>query len=244
MNAASIFNLARDLTHTNDVDYPNSKLLPYLNAVKDDFWSYIITAVKANYNWDIWQIESTVSGQSEYVIPHAATDSEWNLKINWISVAYEWERHADGSLKYVSAREVNPNWLPKHWNHYINNQPENDPIYFTADKSLFIAPAFKKSINHWIELTWIKSIEDYTESATEQQIKIPSYLHNDLVQWLMYYIIQSEWKKTSAINQWAIYRERRDAAVKKITNRSIWPSYIKYDTDPYGYYDEHDDWIH
>jgi len=84
-----MFNLARELTHTNSSDYPDTRLLPFLNAVKDDFWSYIITGVSSKYNWDRWTITATVVNQSEYVIPAAATDSEGNLKINTVSVCYK-----------------------------------------------------------------------------------------------------------------------------------------------------------
>ena len=140
------------MTHTNISDYPDSRLLPFLNAVKDDFWSTIITAIRSNYNWDIWTIDNTVVNQSEYIIPAAATDAEGSLKISNISMCYDGNAYDDGKLKYIPATEVDPKNLPNHWNYYINNQSSSAPIYYTADKSIFIAPAFSSIVADGIEL--------------------------------------------------------------------------------------------
>lgn len=39
-------------------DFPDTSILPYLNAAKDDLWSYIITAIKSKYNWDTWRVKT------------------------------------------------------------------------------------------------------------------------------------------------------------------------------------------
>lgn len=228
MDAPNIFSLARELTKTNASDYPDSRLLPFLNAVKDDFWSYIITWVSSKYNWDIWHVDETVLNQSEYVRPEAASDAEGNLKINNISVCYDGGTYADGKLKYEKAREVDINNLPLHWNWYVNNQPATDPIYYIADKSIFIAPAFKTNIPNGIELKGIRSIEDYTVTTTESDIKIPSYLHNDLVQWILPYILKSQRQRGAAKEEEARYEARKEQAAQKIANRTTGPSYMKY----------------
>jgi hypothetical protein len=43
-------------------------------------------------------------------------------------------------LKYIKAREVNRQTLEFEWNYYLENQSVDDPIYFIADNSVFIAP--------------------------------------------------------------------------------------------------------
>lgn len=234
MNAPWIFNLVRELTHTHVDDYPDSRLLVFLNAVKDDFWSYIITSIKSKYNWDIWRIDNTVIDQSEYVIPAAATDSEGNLKINTVSICYEWEAYDDGRLKYVKATEESINNLPEHWSYYVNNQPKECPIYYTADKSIFIAPTFEKEIPDGIEIQGIKSIPDYTPTSSEADIKIPSYLHIDLVQGVLPLVHKSEWRKDDASFEEEIYMRKKKDAAQKIANRSTGPSFMNYPTSSSG----------
>jgi len=224
-------NLARELANVSIDDYPDTRLLPFFNVVKDDFWSYLITAIRANYNWDIWTVTQTVINQSEYVIPEAATDKEWNLKISWLWICYDWDKYDDWRYKYVKAREVNIQSLQKHWNYYLNNQPKTDPIYYIADKSIFIAPTFDKVLPDAIEIRWIKNIVDYTVDSTEEDIKLPSYLHMDLVQWVLPFIHKAEWRLDEASYEQKIYEQQRELAVKKFANRSVWPSYLTFPQD-------------
>jgi hypothetical protein len=74
MNAATIVDLARDQTGVNDTQFPDAQVLKYLNIVKDNFWSYLVSSLKENYNWDIFRA-STVVDQDEYVFPLMASDS-------------------------------------------------------------------------------------------------------------------------------------------------------------------------
>ena len=228
MNVPAMFTLARELTHSSIEDYPDTRLLPFINVVKDDFWSYIITGMQSNYNWDRWTITKTVINQSEYVLPDAASDSEGNMKIDTVSVCYDWATYDDWKLKYVHATEADPQNLPRHWNWYVNNQPESNPIYYTADKSVFIAPSFKSEVTDWLEIEWIKSIEDYNTTTSENNVKIPSYLHIDLVFWIIYYIHKSEWLQDEASAAQAEYRAKRAEAASKIANRTTWPTYMEY----------------
>lgn len=229
MNASEIFSMARELTHTNSTDFSDSRLLPFLNQVKNDLFSYIITWVSEDWNWDIWKTTS-VDGQSEYVLPEAASDTQWNLKISWVSVNYDWETFPDWSYKYIKAKLVRLWSLPENWNYYVNYQSKDNPIYYIADKSIFIAPT-PSSTEAWanrIELKWIKSIVDYTTTTTEPNIKIPLYLHDVLVQGVLPYIHRAEWRKDEASFEEKKYREDRDLAVKKFSDRNISPYYMNY----------------
>lgn len=227
MNYAAMATMANELSGTSSDDYSPTRLLPFFNAVKDDLWSYCITGIRSNYNWDTWWVTATFANQTEYRIPEAASDSEGNVKIDWISLCYDWATFTDGTKKYIPAREVNPKWLKHHWNYYVNNQPATDPIYYTADQSIFIAPAFSWDIPNWIEISWIKNIVDYTISATEAQIWLPTYLHMTLVQWVLPFIHKSESKKDEASFEQREYEKLRSLAMDKFANRSVWPSVIQ-----------------
>lgn len=73
MNITEIFDLARDQTHVNDTDYPNTRLLTYANIVKNNFHSAIATAINEDYHWDYFRTNSVVN-QDEYTLPDKATD--------------------------------------------------------------------------------------------------------------------------------------------------------------------------
>lgn len=227
MELSTIFNLAREWAGVTESNYPDTRLLPFLNAVKDDLFPYLITWVNEDYNWDVWRTAS-IENQSEYILPEAASDTEWNLKINWVSINYDWTTYEDWTLKYKKATEVKLSSLPEEWAYYANMQSKERPIYYVADKSIFLAPhpkADTAGLNR-IQLKWIKSIPDYTDATTEAEIKLPVYLHQVLVQWILPYIHRSERRKDEASFEEKKYREDRDLAVKKFSSRVQAPYYL------------------
>jgi hypothetical protein len=229
MNSAQIMDMSIDQADVNIIDYPYTRLVKYLNLVKDDFFTYLITWANGEWNWDIWTTTS-VASQTEYPLPEAASDTEWNLQINGVSINYDWGTYDEGTFKYKKARLVKLNNLTKNWNYYINNQSKEDPIYYIADKSIFLAPQ-PDSSQAWasrIQLKGIKSIVDYDENTTEPNIKIPLYLHDVLVQGVLPYIHKAEGRKTDAKDERLEYEERRNLAVIKFSNRSQWPTFLNY----------------
>ena len=235
MDYAAMWTMARELSNTNDTDFSDTRLLPFFNQVKNDLFSYMITWISEDRNWDIWTTTS-VANQSEYVLPEAASDTEWNLKINWVSVCYDGWTYDDWSLKYIKAREVKLQSLTESWNYYRNNQDKGNPIYYVADKSIFIAPQPETWLALWIELKGIKSILDYETTTTEANIKIPLYLHDVLVQWVLPYIHRAEWRKDEASFELKEYKDQRNLAVKKFSSRTQSPYYAKYPNE-FDYYD-------
>ena len=218
--------MARELANVSESDYSDDRLLPFFNAVKDDLWTYIITAIRSNYNWDIWTVWQTVTWATEYNIPEAASDQEWNLKISDIWICYNWDTYSNWKKIYKKAKLVDPTSLKEHWNYYLANQSKDNPIYYIADKSIFIAPAFDIVLSDAIELSWIKNIPDYTITSTEADIRLPSYLHMDLVQWVLPFIHKSEWRKDDASYEQKIYEQQRTLAGRKFANRKVWPTFL------------------
>jgi len=60
MNVQDILDIARDQTYQTTTQLPDTTLLKYLNIVKNDFFSYLITSVDENYNWDYFKVDTTV----------------------------------------------------------------------------------------------------------------------------------------------------------------------------------------
>lgn len=213
---------------TDDISIDDFLVLA--NTTKNEDWGYIISAVKSNYNWDTWKVQDwdIVVWQTEYRRPEAASDTEWNLKINQVSICYDGDTYSDGSKIYVPARPVNPNTLPKHWDYYVKNQPKSNPIYFTADKSIFIAPAFTQVTEQGIELRGIKSIPEWTSWMTEAQTKLPYYLHTMVV----YGAIKKAKEGDSRFDEAQYFAKEhetlRTQAYINISNVSTWPSFMTY----------------
>lgn len=234
MDASELITLTRDLSHTNSTQFPDAKILTFLNRVKDDFFSYLITWVRENWNWDIWKTAS-VDDQTEYVLKEAASDTAWTIKIKWVSICYDKETYPDWTYKYRKMRLVSPSDLSENWNYYVNYQSKDDPIYYIADRSIFIAPS-SKNWEWWdnlIELKGIKSIADYTDATTETNIKLPLYLHKSLVQWTLPYIHRAQWRKDEANFEQQVYEKERTEAVMKFSDRNNSSTFLTYPDDQY-----------
>jgi hypothetical protein len=74
MNVNDIIELARDQSYCNISQVPNDIALKYLNIVKNDFFSYLLTYADDNYNWSYFKT-NTVINQDEYNFPQVAFDS-------------------------------------------------------------------------------------------------------------------------------------------------------------------------
>jgi hypothetical protein len=110
--------------------------------------------------------------------------------------------------------------MPNHWSYYVNNQSEADPIYFTADRSIFIAPALSQVVEQGIELRGIKSIIKYTTGTVEANTGIPYYLHKDIILGVIPYIKKAEQLGNDAQAAQAEYERARQVAMDRISNKS------------------------
>lgn len=201
----------RRIVKINTSQYSDNEALEDLNTIKDELWTWIISKVQDRYNWERWTANTTAL-QWEYSIPTVASNTAWAKLLNWISIAYNSENYTKiWTIKYIQAREVNPNWLDYDWDYYSENQSEDDPIYYVADNSFFIAPIPRTSITNWIKLTWIRKIPDYTLSTTEVDMKLPIDVLRNLVYWLVvfWYMCKpaDDWTINNAEARWIKKRE-------------------------------------
>lgn len=223
MTITQLCDLIRDQYHLDIVDYPNSRLLTYINPLKDRTWSFFITYINEYYNWDIFKWD-TVANQNEYSFPHIASDSIWTKKINEVWIVYDINNlYSDWSFKYIKAKKVNFQSLPYEWEYYINNQAESNPIYYTADNSIFIAPSPKTSITNWIKIKGIRNIIDFVWTETETQIPLPYDIMHLFIDWIRPYILRSQWKRDEAVelDKWFINRLKETSL--ELANRVEWP---------------------
>ena len=230
MDVADIIDLARDQTHTNSTQFPDAQMLKYLNIVKNNFWSYIVSSISEDYDWDIFTT-NTVVWQDEYVLPLMASDTAWSKKVTSVSVNYDNEVYDDGGLKYIKAKPVKLSSLKRNWNYYKNNQDKNFPIYYIADNSIFIAPTPTATTTAGIELKWIKKIVDYTIATLEWSMVIPVDHHEVLVQWMLPYIYKAKAQNAEAVSEKQEYIRQRTQSVRELADRNISPLYMDYPID-------------
>jgi len=219
MNVNEILEMAIDMAHVNEVNYPNTKTIKYLNMVKNNFRSVQVAELWEDYEWDIFKADS-VANQEEYILPEMAGSTIWAKKVKGLAIKY--------NDKYIPAREIKESDKTLHWSHYQENQDSCDPIYYISDNSLFIAPLIKSNIIDCLELRWLKNIENYSVDWAESTIWFPVDYHDILVQWVLYYILKSQWKNELAQVEYAEYKSRRDEAIATMTNRNTWPSFLIY----------------
>jgi len=232
MNVAQIIAKMRRVVKVDTSQYDDDDALIDLNIVKDRFYSSILSNSKEKLNWERWKT-SSVALQSEYTIPEVASDTAWAKLLNSVSINYNGETYTDTwELIYLQAKEIDPTTLPNDWDYYVENQSDENPIYYVADNSYFIAPVPRTAITNGIKLTGIRKIPDYTLSTTEAEMKLPIDHHNVLVEWLSIEWHREKWSEPWIVdNQEARYERELRKAIKMLETRVEWPTYFLYPSD-------------
>lgn len=220
MNVSQIIAQMRGMVKVDTSQYSDADALIDLNTVKDEFWSAILSSTNQKYNWERWTTNS-VALQSEYRMPEVAYNTAWAKLLNWVAVCYKWDTYTTtGGLIYIPCREVNPDTLANDWDYYVENQDSSDPIYYVADNSYFIAPAFRNVVTNWIKLTGIRKIPDYALDTTEANMKFTVDQTNTLVFWLAVWGHRRKWDDRNIIKEAkAEWREEKADAIKMLDTR-------------------------
>lgn len=109
--------------------------------VKDKIWNkYVSSSTGKDRSWESWT-QDFVANQSEYPLPQVVSDDNRLKKVQSLYVTYGTETYSrTGKLKYTRATPADIATLQEDWDWYCANQVETAPIYYTSDKSIFIAP--------------------------------------------------------------------------------------------------------
>lgn len=166
-----------------DSTYTTAKFLEDAHIIAQDIWSDIIYARKGNRNWDIW-LADTVALQDEYTKPSVTSTNVWMDYLHTVSVAYASDAYTwTGWLVYKLCRQATEEEI-KNWTRLLEEQSKDDPIYFEADNSLFIAPDPRSTeVGEWrLRLTGARSIASggWTTATTETETKLPLFLLDTL----------------------------------------------------------------
>lgn len=125
--------------NTLDSTYTDSIFLEDCHYIAQDIWSSIQYERKGTTNWDIW-LADTVALQDEYTRPPVTSTTVGADYIDSVSVAFSSDTYDEtGSLIYVPCRVATAE-EQKDWVRLLEEQSQDDPIYYYSDGSIFIAP--------------------------------------------------------------------------------------------------------
>ena len=234
MIPANIITGARDIAKADTSQFSDTKALFYLNLIKDEFWTAILSNVPLEfYNWNEWKVDTTVAYQSEYTLPTMASTTAWVKIVNGVAICYDGETYPwTNELKYVKCRPVDRNDLPNDWSYYVVNQSENDPIYTISDKSVFIAPAPKTGLVNGYKVNGVQKIADYTIGTTEAEMRIPLDQQKAMVYGLAVWAHFCKGSDDSIINNAeARWGNKQKEAISSLESRDVGTAYFKYPDD-------------
>lgn len=222
MTYNTIVALALAQSHTKAGQVLASDLKTYFNIARNELGNLIIKDVDEDFFFQIWQRAAIANQENgEYPYPESDSDSAGMLKCNNVYVK---TRYTDAF--HVPAREVKLSALPHDWSWYLVNQPKDDPIYFIADQSIFIAPQFNSEDlpdvepsggNKMIKLTGLAKLTDLDVGATEGSILIPTpeRIALGMVPW----ILKSRKLLKEAAQAEVDFNSAKNTMVDELTNR-------------------------
>lgn len=220
MDYNAIIALALADSHTKAGQVSSTNLATYFNICRNELGNLIIKDVDEDFFFQIWTRDAIANQTNgEYPYPEADSDSAGMLKCNTISV-----KTKPTDVYHKPAREVKLSQLDHDWSWYLVNQPKDDPIYFVADTSIFIAPQFdtndlptSPSGNAQIKLTGIAKLTNLAAGATEASIMIPT--PERIAIGMKYWILKSRGMDNKAELAKREFENAKLTMVSELTNR-------------------------
>lgn len=146
-----------------------------------EVYKIIVSDVNEDLFYDIWKTELVINPNGEFPLPKyqpatAETPQVFGmakLKKVFVKLNKDFTDRIKANAKSVAE-------LENDWDYYLNNQNENNPIFYLADNSVFIAPLPRAEAleieNDFLVMHGIRDfhrIANY-ETATEDEIFIPA----------------------------------------------------------------------
>lgn len=228
--------LCYEMSHTNakqigdgDSSTGDTRAYKYLNIAKDRFWSaYCAARTWSDVDSQTWT-KNLVASQTQYELPDVSVDANWIKKIEGVSISYTWTTYAwTWDIDYTKARKIDPTNLKQDWNWYKEYQSIYDPIFYVSNKSLFIAPEPSTAVATWLKLTWVRKINDWTSSTTEEESIIPEEFHHVIMQGALPYFYRKQGKIAQANAEMQEYERQERESLIELANLDTSPLFAKY----------------
>lgn len=204
-----------DPTYTDDI------FLEDAHYIAQDIWSTIQYAKRGDYSFDIWTWD-TVSLQDEYSIKTGVTSTTTGVDfVESVSIERDSDTYVDtGDKTYKLCRTATANERLD-WVRLLQEQDSEDPIYFYADGSIFIAPDIRTTeagVGR-LRITGVRSLASWSwaTATTETGIKLPLFMFDVLFYGLKWKSSEFKSRDTAVINNdFLFYRNELNRAVKKM----------------------------
>jgi len=222
MTAQQIIDLALSNTHTKAAQITAENLLMFFNISRKAVGRYILAEVDENFFFQIWKRDAVASQENgEYPYPEADNDSAGMLKCLGMKV-----KGLSTETYHINATEVDIKTLARDWSYYLSNQSKNEPIYYIADESIFLAPQFvagdlpdSPSGNNQLKLYGIAKLIDLTASAAASAILIPDDHQQVISVGMEEYIYKARGKRNEALTAKQDFEFQLNDMKSKMTNR-------------------------
>lgn len=204
-----------------DSTYTDFIFLEDAHYIAQDIWSSVQYARRWDYSWDSWTAD-TVSLQDEYSVKTNVTSTTVGADyVDSVSIATDTETYVDTGDKVYKLCRTATDEERKDWVRLLQEQDSEDPIYFYADGSIFIAPDIRttESGTARLRITGVRSLASgwWTTSTTETDIKLPIFMFDVLFYGLKWK--SSEFMRRDANllnNDFVFYRNELNRAIKKM----------------------------
>lgn len=161
MNVADFIARVRQDTHTSEYQVTDSRILEFINEIRNDVANDIITRINEDFFRDVLTIQwSTQIDVNEYSLKKCEYNVAWVKKVN--SVEIKW--HKDSPFQLLDHRKNTSTNLTME---ELNNLPESAWFFDIKDNSVFIYPAPKEKVDAGIRMQAVVSLLDLTLAWTE-----------------------------------------------------------------------------
>ena len=209
-----------DSTYTDDI------FLEDAHYIAQDIWSAVQYARRWYYSFDIWAGD-TISLQDEYTVKTGVTSTTTGIDfLESVSIERDSETYADTGDKTYKLCRVATAEEQKDWVRLLQEQDSEDPIYFYADGSVFIAPDIRTTeagVGR-LRLTGVRSLASggWTTATTETGIKLPIFMFDVLFYWLRWKSSEHMLREDAMLNnQFTFYRNELNRALKKMNIEQV-----------------------
>ena len=210
-------------THLKAAQINSTQLLGWFNLIRKELSRTIMSDVSENFFFEIWTRDIVANRpDGEYPFPIASTSIKGLAKLVSVNV-----KTSATATDFTKAKEVDISALPQDWSYYLREQSPDEPIYFVADNSLFLAPQFtadqlsSPTENDLLKLYGIAKVEDLLATDDATKILIPDEYQFLIAQGMQYHIYKSRGKVSEANAVQVNYINGKFDMVDKLTNRDI-----------------------
>jgi len=202
MTVDNILDLARTITHTNDVQVKPTQALQYANIIYQKVANRIISDIDEDFFWDSFLADTAID-RNEYKLQAASATTAWMKKVQRVEVKWA---STDTYSSLVNSDTLSN--YPTSIGDLNTNLSTEQAFYDIKDGSVFIYPQTTAVIAEWLKIqatvTLIDLVWGWAETTifpTNQELR---EYHSIISVGMKQFIYAQQWlvnEKNDAINE-------------------------------------------